>query len=113
EVGGQGQARLKAAKVLIVGAGGLGSPALLYLAAAGIGTIGIADFDAVSLSNLQRQIAHRTADIGRAKTDSAADTIAAINPHIRTVLHPVRLTPSNAMAIISGYDIVADGSDNF
>src|SRR5947207_2047627 len=75
--------------------------------------IGIADFDAVALSNLQRQIAHRTADIGRSKTDSAADAIAAINPHIRTVLHPVRLTAANAMAIISGYDIVADGSDNF
>jgi adenylyltransferase/sulfurtransferase len=113
EVGGAGQARLKTTRVLIVGAGGLGSPAILYLAAAGIGTIGIADFDAVSLSNLQRQIAYRTADIGRAKTDSAADAIAAINPHIRTVLHSVRLTSSNAMAIISGYDIVADGSDNF
>jgi molybdopterin/thiamine biosynthesis adenylyltransferase len=113
EVGGPGQGRLKAARVLIVGAGGLGSPALLYLAAAGVGTIGVADFDAVSLSNLQRQIAHRTADIGRAKTDSAADAISAVNPHIRTVLHPVRLTPENAMAIVSGYDIVADGSDNF
>lgn len=113
EIGGPGQARLKAAKVLVVGAGGLGSPVLLYLAAAGIGTIGIVDFDAVSLSNLQRQIAHRTADVGRAKTDSAAEAIAAINPNVRTVLHPERLNASNALEIIAGYDIVADGSDNF
>ncbi|HEX2592905.1 MAG TPA: molybdopterin-synthase adenylyltransferase MoeB [Rhizomicrobium sp.] len=113
EVGGTGQARLKAAKVLVVGAGGLGSPVLLYLAAAGVGTLGIADFDTVSLSNLQRQVAHRTADVGRAKTDSAADAIAAINPHVKTVLHPERLTQENAAAIIGGYDIVADGSDNF
>lgn len=113
EVGGPGQARLKAAKVLVVGAGGLGCPVILYLAAAGVGTIGIVDFDAVSLSNLQRQIAHRTVDIGRAKTDSAADAIRAINPGVRVGLHPVRLTAENAAGIIGAYDIVADGSDNF
>jgi molybdopterin/thiamine biosynthesis adenylyltransferase len=113
EVGGPGQARLKAARVLVVGAGGLGSPVILYLAAAGVGTIGIADFDAVSLSNLQRQIAHRTADIGRAKTDSASDAAKAINPEVRIETHPERLTAENALAIIAGYDIVADGSDNF
>jgi len=113
EVGGPGQTRLKAAKVLVVGAGGLGSPVVLYLAAAGVGTIGIVDFDAVSLSNLQRQIAHRTADVGRPKTQSAADAVAAINPNVRTVLHPVRLTAENALSVIEGYDLVLDGSDNF
>ncbi|HEY1837619.1 MAG TPA: molybdopterin-synthase adenylyltransferase MoeB [Rhizomicrobium sp.] len=113
EVGGAGQARLKAGRVLVVGAGGLGSPVLLYLAAAGVGTIGIVDFDEVSLSNLQRQIAHRTADVGRRKTQSAADAIAAINPHVKVVQHDARLTAANAREIISGYDIVADGSDNF
>jgi adenylyltransferase/sulfurtransferase len=113
EVGGPGQARLKAAKVLVVGAGGLGSPVILYLAAAGVGTIGIVDFDAVSLSNLQRQIAHRTADVGRAKTQSARDAALAINPEIEVALHPVRLTAANALELIAGYDIVADGSDNF
>lgn len=113
EVGGVGQARLKAGKVLVVGAGGLGSPVLLYLAAAGVGTIGIVDFDDVSLSNLQRQIAHRTADVGRLKTQSAADAIAAINPHVKVVQHNARLTAANAREIISEYDVVADGSDNF
>ena len=113
EVGGVGQARLKAGKVLVVGAGGLGSPVLLYLAAAGVGTIGIVDFDDVSLSNLQRQIAHRTADVGRPKTQSAADAIAAINPHVKVVQHNTRLTAANVRAVISQYDIVADGSDNF
>jgi len=113
EVGGPGQARLRAAKVLVVGAGGLGSPVILYLAAAGVGTIGIADFDTVSLSNLQRQIAHRTVDIGRDKTDSAAEAARAINPGIEIVAHKARLTPENAAAIIGTYDIVADGSDNF
>jgi len=113
EVGGPGQARLRAARVLVVGAGGLGSPVILYLAAAGVGTIGVVDFDAVSLSNLQRQIAHRTADIGRPKTDSAADAARAINPGVRIELHPVRLTEENALDLISRYDIVADGSDNF
>jgi molybdopterin/thiamine biosynthesis adenylyltransferase len=113
EVGGTGQARLRAAKVLVIGAGGLGSPALLYLAAAGIGTIGIVDFDTVSLSNLQRQIAHATGDVGRLKTDSAHDAIAAINPHVRVERHATRLTTDNARDLIGRYDIVADGSDNF
>jgi len=113
EVGGVGQARLKAARVLVIGAGGLGSPLVLYLAAAGIGTIGIVDDDIVSLSNLQRQIAHRTADVGRAKTDSAADAVHAINPGVAVELHPFRLDASNALDLIAGYDIVADGSDNF
>lgn len=113
EVGGVGQARLKAARVLVIGAGGLGSPIILYLAAAGIGTIGIVDDDAVSLSNLQRQIAHRTADIGRAKTLSAADAVHAINPGVAVRTHPVWLDVSNALDLISRYDLVADGSDNF
>lgn len=113
EVGGTGQAKLKAARVLVVGAGGLGSPVILYLAAAGVGTIGIADHDAVSLSNLQRQIAHHTADIGRLKTDSARDSAHALNPHVTIETHPVRLTADNARDLISRYDIVADGSDNF
>jgi len=113
EVGGVGQARLAKARVLVVGAGGLGSPVILYLAAAGVGTIGIADFDTVSLSNLQRQIAHRTADIGRPKTESARDAALALNPHVKIVTHDVRLAPDNALALISEYDIVADGSDNF
>ena len=113
EVGGAGQARLKAARVLVIGAGGLGSPLLLYLAAAGIGTIGIVDDDYVSLSNLQRQIAHRTADVGRAKTESAADAIHAINPGVTVEMHPFRLDASNALDLIARHDIVADGSDNF
>jgi adenylyltransferase/sulfurtransferase len=113
EVGGPGQAKLKAARVLVVGAGGLGSPVILYLAAAGVGIIGIVDFDAVSLSNLQRQIAHRTADVGRAKTESAADAARAINPNVKIQLHNQRLTAQNALEIIGQYDIVADGSDNF
>jgi molybdopterin/thiamine biosynthesis adenylyltransferase len=113
EIGGAGQARLNAARVLVVGAGGLGSPLILYLAAAGIGTLGIVDFDSVSLSNLQRQIAHRTADIGRAKTASAADAALAINPHVKIETHQLRLTAENALDLISRYDIVADGSDNF
>ena len=113
EVGGPGQAKLRAARVLVIGAGGLGSPALLYLAAAGVGTIGIVDFDTVSLSNLQRQIAHATADVGRMKTDSAHDAIRAINPGVTVERHAVRITPDNALDLISRYDIVADGSDNF
>jgi molybdopterin/thiamine biosynthesis adenylyltransferase len=113
EVGGPGQARLLAARVLVVGAGGLGSPLLLYLAAAGVGTIGIVDFDTVSLSNLQRQIAHRTEDIGLAKTESAAQAIRAINPDVAIELHKVRLETANALELIGRYDIVADGSDNF
>ena len=113
EVGGTGQAKLSRARVLVVGAGGLGSPAILYLAAAGVGTIGVVDDDRVSLSNLQRQIAHRTADIGRLKTESAAEAASAINPHVRIETHAVRLGEANAQALISGYDIVLDGSDNF
>ncbi|MEI9996146.1 MAG: molybdopterin-synthase adenylyltransferase MoeB [Rhizomicrobium sp.] len=113
EIGGTGQAKLKQARVLVVGAGGLGSPVILYLAAAGVGTIGVVDFDTVSLSNLQRQIAHRNQDIGRAKTESARDAALAINPHVAVVRHDVRLAADNAPALIGGYDIVADGSDNF
>jgi molybdopterin/thiamine biosynthesis adenylyltransferase len=113
EVGGVGQAKLLGARVLVVGAGGLGSPAILYLAAAGVGTIGVVDFDTVSLSNLQRQIAHGTADIGRLKTESVADAVGHINPGIRIVAHSERIVPENALALISAYDIVADGSDNF
>jgi molybdopterin-synthase adenylyltransferase len=113
EVGGVGQARLKAARVLVIGAGGLGSPLILYLAAAGVGTLGIVDFDQVSLSNLQRQVAHRTQDIGRPKTQSAHDAVAALNPETAVELHPVRLDAGNAADLIARYDIVADGSDNF
>jgi molybdopterin/thiamine biosynthesis adenylyltransferase len=113
EVGGPGQAKLRQARVLVVGAGGLGSPAILYLAAAGIGTIGIVDFDSVSLSNLQRQIAHGTPDIGRPKTESAQDAVRRINPHVTVERHAYRLDASNALDLILKYDIVADGSDNF
>ncbi|HEY1962676.1 MAG TPA: molybdopterin-synthase adenylyltransferase MoeB [Rhizomicrobium sp.] len=113
EVGGAGQARLRAAKVLVVGAGGLGSPVILYLAAAGMGTIGIVDFDTVSLSNLQRQIAHRTADVGRLKTASAAAAIGALNSGVDVREHATRLTVANALELIGQYGIVADGSDNF
>jgi molybdopterin/thiamine biosynthesis adenylyltransferase len=113
EIGGAGQQRLLAAKVLVVGAGGLGSPLLMYLAAAGVGTLGIVDDDTVSLSNLQRQILHHTADIGRPKTASAAGSIAALNPDVTVVAHEERLTAANAIALVSAYDLVADGSDNF
>ena len=113
EVGGAGQQKLLASKVLVVGAGGLGSPLILYLAAAGVGTIGIADFDTVSLSNLQRQIAHRGTDVGRPKTESAKDTALAINPDMRIVTISERLSDVNIMKILDNYDIVADGSDNF
>jgi len=113
EIGGAGQQRFKAARVLVVGAGGLGAPLILYLSAAGIGTIGIVDDDEVSLSNLQRQVIHTTDSIGAAKTDSAQRIVAAINPHVSVVLHRIRLTASNATEILSAYDIVADGSDNF
>ena len=113
EIGGPGQAKLKAARVLVIGAGGLGSPVLMYLAAAGIGTLGIVDDDIVSLSNLQRQIIHDTSDIGRAKTDSAADTIKALNPNVHVNAHLMRLGAHNAMTLIADYDLVLDGSDNF
>ena len=113
EVGGAGQARLLASKVLLVGAGGLGSPLALYLAAAGVGTLGIVDDDVVSLSNLQRQIAHKTRDIGRPKTDSAAESVADINPDVKVVRHAVRLDIANVRELIKDYDLVADGCDNF
>ncbi len=113
EVGAQGQQKLKAARVLIIGAGGLGSPVLLYLAAAGVGTLGIIDDDTVAIDNLQRQVAHTTRDAGRLKVESAAATIHNINPLVTVEPHAMRLTASNALDIIARYDIVADGSDNF
>ncbi|MGX7706446.1 HesA/MoeB/ThiF family protein [Methylobacterium sp. Gmos1] len=113
EVGGPGQVRLKAARVLVIGAGGLGAPLIQYLAAAGIGTIGIVDDDIVSLSNLQRQVIHGTPDIGRPKVESAADAVARLNPNVQIETHATRLTPENAEALIASYDLVADGSDNF
>jgi molybdopterin-synthase adenylyltransferase len=113
EVGGPGQAALKRARVLIVGAGGLGAPALMYLAAAGVGTLGVIDDDAVSLSNLQRQVIHGTPDVGVAKVDSAAATVRRLNPHVAIEAHAVRLAADNALDLIGRYDLVADGSDNF
>jgi molybdopterin-synthase adenylyltransferase len=113
EVGGPGQAALGRARVLVVGAGGLGAPVLLYLAAAGVGTLGVVDDDTVSLSNLQRQVIHATPDVGMPKVDSAAAAIRRLNPHVAVEQHPVRLTAQNALDLIGGYDIVADGSDNF
>ena len=113
EIGGMGQAALRTARVLIVGAGGLGCPVLLYLAAAGVGTIGLADDDRVELSNLQRQIAHGVADIGAPKVDSALAAARAINPLVTLVAHRLRVDEANADALIGGYDIVCDGSDNF
>jgi len=113
DVGLQGQRRLKAGRVLCVGAGGLGSPLALYLAAAGVGTLGIVDFDVVDESNLQRQLLHGTADIGRSKLDSAIDRIRDVNPHVRVVPHAVRLTSENALDILREYDVVVDGTDNF
>ena len=113
EIGKGGQAKLNAASVLVVGAGGLGSPLLLYLAAAGVGRIGIIDPDRVALSNLQRQIAHETGDVGRFKTQSAADSLSALNPEIRIEPHEAKLDESNAEELMSQYDIIADGSDNF
>jgi adenylyltransferase/sulfurtransferase len=113
EIGGPGQAALKAARVLVIGAGGLGSPALMYLAAAGVGTLGVIDDDVVALSNLQRQIVHPTEAIGMSKVASAADTIARLNPHVRVRTHAERLSAANALALVGQYDVVADGSDNF
>lgn len=113
EIGGQGQSKLKAARVLVVGAGGLGSPILLYLAAAGVGTIGVIDDDSVSLDNLQRQVVHDTPHVGAPKVASARDAIARLNPHVRVEALAERLTPANALDVISRYDIVTDGSDNF
>ena len=113
EIGGPGQQKLKAAKVLVIGAGGLGSPAILYLAAAGVGTLGVVDNDAVSLSNLQRQVLHGTGDIGVPKVESAGRAVGRINPHVRLEPHAVRLGEDNADQIIGAYDMVLDGSDNF
>jgi adenylyltransferase/sulfurtransferase len=113
DVGGQGQQRLKAARVLLIGAGGLGSPLAMYLAAAGIGTIGIVDDDHVSLSNLQRQIAHDTPHIGAPKVASARAMLSRLNPHVAVEAHETRIDATNALELIAGYDVVADGSDNF
>src|SRR5947209_8904353 len=113
EVGMEGQRKLKAAKVLCVGTGGLGSPMAFYLAAAGIGTLGLVDFDVVDASNLQRQIIHSTKDIGRKKLDSAAEKLTALNPALNVVKHDVMLSSANALEILKDYDIVADGTDNF
>ncbi len=113
EVGGPGQQKLKNARVLVIGAGGLGSPIVLYLAAAGVGTIGLVDDDVVSLSNLQRQVIHDTGAVGELKTKSAASSVQRINPHVKIEAHNCRFEASNAMELASAYDIVADGSDNF
>ena len=113
EVGGPGQQKLKAARVLVIGAGGLGAPVLLYLAGAGVGTLGVVDDDEVSLSNLQRQVIFTTADIGKKKAHRAGAAIARLNPHVTVETHEVRLTAANALDLIGRYDIVADGSDNF
>ena len=112
EIGGPGQQKLLKARVLVIGAGGLGSPALMYLAAAGVGTLGIVDDDEVSLSNMQRQVLHATENVGMAKTESAIEALARINPHVTVIAHPKRLTADNA-DIIADYDLVLDGSDNF
>ncbi|MDH3206047.1 MAG: molybdopterin-synthase adenylyltransferase MoeB [Gemmatimonadota bacterium] len=113
QVGIEGQKRLKAGRVLCVGAGGLGSPLALYLAAAGVGTLGIVDFDVVDESNLQRQILHGTKDVGRSKLDSAEDRLRDINPHVRVVKHESQLSSANALGILADYDVVVDGTDNF
>ncbi len=113
EIGGPGQNKLLSAKLLCIGAGGLGSPALLYLAAAGVGTLGVVDDDVVSLSNLQRQVLHDTGAVGMAKTESAAQALARVNPHVDVARHRLRLDESNIDGVIAGYDLVLDGTDNF
>jgi molybdopterin/thiamine biosynthesis adenylyltransferase len=113
EVGGPGQQKLKSARVLVIGAGGIGSPALLYLAAAGVGTLAVIDDDKVSLSNLQRQVLHATADVGHPKTESASEAIKRLNPNVKVETHLARLDASNAIKLISIHDVVLDGSDNF
>jgi molybdopterin/thiamine biosynthesis adenylyltransferase len=113
EIGGAGQQKLKAARVLVIGAGGLGAPVIQYLAAAGIGTIGIVDDDIVALSNLQRQVIHATGSVGISKVKSAAEAISRINPHVRTECHDIRIAEDNAAELIGQYDVVVDGSDNF
>ncbi len=113
DVGMDGQKRLKNAKVLVIGAGGLGSPALLYLAAAGVGTLGIVEFDEVDESNLQRQIIHTQSDIGKSKAVSAKESVAEANPYVEVVLHEERLDNDNVMDVFRGYDLIVDGTDNF
>jgi adenylyltransferase/sulfurtransferase len=113
DVGVQGQQRLKAARVLLIGAGGLGSPAALYLAAAGVGNLGLVDFDNVDVTNLQRQILHGTKDVGRSKLESASERLRDVNPNVNVVLHEVRLSSDNALDLVRDYDVVADGTDNF
>src|SRR5499433_1662345 len=113
EVGVEGQRKLKAGSVLCIGAGGLGSPAAMYLAAAGVGRIGIVDFDVVDFSNLQRQIIHGTPDVGRTKLDSAKDKLNAINPEVEVVTHDAALSSQNALELFKPYDIIVDGTDNF
>ena len=113
EVGGEGQARLLESRVLVVGAGGLGTPLLLYLAAAGVGTLGLVDDDVVELDNLQRQVIHATGRIGTSKTESARTAVADINPDIAFHAHETRLTADNVLSLLDGYDLIADGSDNF
>lgn len=113
EIGGAGQQRLKSARVLVIGAGGLGAPVLQYLAAAGVGALGIVDDDTVSLSNLQRQIIHSNSSVGRPKVDSARKSIAAINPHIAIETHRLRIEEGNSDDLVSGHDVIVDGSDNF
>ena len=113
QLGGPGQAAIRKARVLVVGAGGLGSPCALYLAAAGIGTLGLVDDDTVSLSNLQRQVLFRTADVGRSKADAGAQALKALNSGVQINVHATRLTAANVEALIADYDIIADGSDNF
>ncbi|MFL6158326.1 MAG: ThiF family adenylyltransferase, partial [Marmoricola sp.] len=113
DVGMIGQKRLKNAKVLVIGAGGLGSPALLYLAAAGVGTLGIAEFDTVDESNLQRQVIHGVSDIDKPKGQSAKESIAEINPYVKVVLHTERLDNDNVFEVFEGYDLIVDGTDNF
>jgi len=113
EIGGAGQQSLRRARILLIGAGGIGSPAALYLAAAGVGTLGIVDDDTVSLSNLQRQVLHGTPDVGRRKVDSARDALARLNPHVAVETHALRLDTANGPAIVERYDLVVDGSDNF
>jgi molybdopterin/thiamine biosynthesis adenylyltransferase len=112
-IGGDGQRRLREAKVVVIGAGGLGSPAAMYLAAAGVGTLGIVDFDRLELSNLHRQLLHDTGDVGRAKVDSASDRLHDLNPHVDVVAHRTMLSSENAMDILDAYDVVVDGTDNF
>ncbi len=113
DVGGKGQRKLLESRVLLIGAGGLGSPAGLYLAAAGVGTLGFVDFDVVDISNLHRQVLHHTDDVGRPKTQSAAEAVQAINPDVKVIQHPVQLTSENALEILADYDVIVDGSDNF